>query len=69
MSQQLNWLLAARQHPAVTILIIASLLGGLISSFFPQLQRCSIFRQPGLRGILASDHPYIPAFWLGSPGL
>ena len=43
MSQQLNWLLAARQHPAVTILIIASVLGGLISSFFPQLQRALFF--------------------------
>ena len=43
MSQQLNWLLAARQHPAVTILIIASVLGGLISSFFPQLQRVLFF--------------------------
>ena len=43
MSQQFNWLLAARQNPAVAILIVASVLGGLISSFSPQLQRVLFF--------------------------
>lgn len=49
MSQQLNWLLAARQNPAVSLLIIASVLGGLVASFFPQLQRELFF------GSLASE--------------
>lgn len=43
MSQPLNWRLAARQNPAVSLLIIASILGGLIASFLPQLQRVLFF--------------------------
>ncbi len=43
MSQPLNWLLAARQNPAVSLLIIASALGGLIGSVSPQLQRSLFF--------------------------
>jgi membrane associated rhomboid family serine protease len=43
MSQPLNWRLAARQNPAVSLLIIASVLGGLIASFLPQLQRVLFF--------------------------
>lgn len=39
MSQPLNWLLAARQNPAVSVLIMASVFGGVVASFFPQLQR------------------------------
>jgi GlpG protein len=43
MSQQLNWLLAARQNPAVSLLIIASVFGCAVTSFFPQLERALFF--------------------------
>ncbi|MDG0971916.1 MAG: rhomboid family intramembrane serine protease [Porticoccaceae bacterium] len=43
MSQQLNWLLAARQNPVVSLLIMASVFGCAVTSFFPQLERALFF--------------------------
>jgi GlpG protein len=43
MPQQINWLLAAKLNPSVTLLIVASSLGAVIAAYFPQLQRPLFF--------------------------
>ena len=43
MPQQINWLLAAKMNPSVTVLMIGSVLGTVIASYFPQWQRPLFF--------------------------
>ena len=51
MSQPINWLLAAKLNPSVTVLIIGSVLGTVIASYFPQWQRPLFFG-----GLASSDY-------------
>ena len=51
MPQQINWLLAAKLNPSVTVLIIGSVLGTVIASYFPQWQRLLFFG-----GLASSDY-------------
>ena len=51
MPQQINWLLAAKLNPSVTVLIIGSILGTVIASYFPQWQRPLFFG-----GLASSDY-------------
>ena len=51
MPQQINWLLAAKLNPSVTVLIIGSVLGTVIASYFPQWQRSLFFG-----GLASSDY-------------